>query len=143
MPMMDTARSTPEGAASITAEVLTAARILRTAGGELCTQAALHGELARIEWAAEKQRLLRRLSLLAVGFALGACALLALGALALVLAWETPWRVTVAAALPLVYLGLAALAAWRLQVDAANSGPAFAATRQELAADLALLRSRL
>jgi uncharacterized membrane protein YqjE len=99
--------------------------------------------LARIEWAAEKQRLLRRLSLLAVGFALFACALLALGALALVLAWDTPWRVAVAIALPLVYGSLAAFTAWRLQVDAANSGPAFAATRQELAADLALLRSRL
>jgi uncharacterized membrane protein YqjE len=109
----------------------------------LWTQATLHGELARIEWAAEKQRLLRRLALLAVGFALASCALLALGALALVLAWETPWRVTVAVALPLVYGSLAALAAWRLKVDAANATPAFAATRQELAADLALLRSRL
>jgi len=143
MPMMDTARSTPEGAAHIAADVLSAARIMRAAGGALWTQATLHGELARIEWAVEKQRLQRRLSLLAVGFALGACALLALGALALVLAWDTPWRVTVAVALPLVYGGLAALVAWRLRVDAANSGPAFAATRQELAADLALLRSRL
>jgi uncharacterized membrane protein YqjE len=143
MPMMDTARSTPEGAANIAADVLSAARIVRAAGGALWTQAALHGELARIEWAAEKQRLLRRLSLLAVGFALFACALLALGALALVLAWDTPWRVAVAIALPLVYGSLAAFTAWRLQVDAANSGPAFAATRQELAADLALLRSRL
>lgn len=131
------------GAAATAADVLSAARILRAAGGALWTQAGLHGELARIEWAAEKRRLLRQLALLAFGLALATGALFAAGALLLVIAWDTPWRLAAALALPLLYTAAAVVVAWRLRVGAARAVPAFAATRQELAADLALLRSRL
>jgi uncharacterized membrane protein YqjE len=140
---VDTLQPAGNGAAATAADVLSAARILRAAGGALWTQAGLHGELARIEWAAEKRRLSRQFVLLALALVLINCALIAAGALLLVIAWNTPWRLAAALALPLVYAAAAAVAAWRLRVGAARAAPAFAATRQELAADLALLRSRL
>jgi uncharacterized membrane protein YqjE len=140
---MDESRPAREGATNIAAEVLAVARILRAAGGDLWAQANLHGELARIEWMAEKQRMLRRLAWASACLVLAACAVLAAGAALLVLAWDTPWRGAVALALPTVYLALALLAGWRLRRMSARATPAFAMTRQELAADLALLRSRL
>jgi uncharacterized membrane protein YqjE len=130
-------------AAATAVDVLSAARILRAAGGALWTQAGLHAELARIEWVAEKQRLLRQLMLAALVLVLAIGALFAAGALLLVIAWDTPWRLAAAIALPLLYAVAAAVVAWRLRVGAVRAAPAFAATRQELAADLALLRSRL
>lgn len=140
---MDPQPRSGQGAVATAAAVLSAARVLRAAGGALWAQAGLHGELARVEWAVEKQRLLRQLTLLALGLALAAGALFAAGGLLLVIAWNTPWRLAAAIALPLLYGLSAVLVVRRLRVEAARAAPAFAATRQELAADLALLRSRL
>jgi uncharacterized membrane protein YqjE len=118
-------------------------RILRSAGSALFTQATLHGQLARVEWAEEKSRLLRVLVLGLLGFASLLCLMLAAGALVLAFSWNTPYRVPAAIAVIAAY-GLVASFAWiRLKALSAQGSQAFAATREELAADLALLKNNL
>ena len=57
---------TPDSAAINPLDVI---RILRSAGGSLFTQVALYGQLARVEWAEEKNRLLKMLVVALLGFA--------------------------------------------------------------------------
>ncbi len=122
---------------------LGAIRILRSAGGALFDQAALHGQLAQVEWRQEKKRLSKMIAGAVVGFACLLCVMLSVGALALALCWESVYRIPVAAGLIGVY-GLGTGFAWRrLTALSALSGQSFATTRAELAADLALLRSKL
>jgi len=123
-----------------TAEVL---RILRTAGGSLLLQAALYGQLLRVEWAEEKSRLLKLIMATLLGFVCLLGLLAALGALLLALFWDTPYRIAAVSVLLALY-GLGMALAWRLfSSQAALSSRSFAATRSELAADLELLRSQL
>lgn len=118
-------------------------RILRSAGAALFTQATLHGQLARVEWAEEKARLLRMLVVGLLGFASLLCVMLAVGALVLAFSWDTAYRIPAAVALLAAY-GLGAGFAWvRIKALSAQSSQAFAATREELAANLALLKSNL
>lgn len=118
-------------------------RILRSAGSALFTQVTLHGQLARVEWAAEKTRLLRMLVIGLLGFAGLLCVMLAAGALVLAFSWDTPYRIAAAIALLAAY-GLVVGFAWiRLRALSAQSSQTFAATREELAADIALLKSNL
>ncbi|MFN9730589.1 MAG: phage holin family protein [Pseudomonadota bacterium] len=141
--MVAEAARAERGTTGATVDVLLAARVLRAAGGALWDQARLHGELARIEGIAEQRRLARCAVFTVAVVVLLACASAALGSAALVLAWDTPWRPAVAIALPLVYAALAGVALLRLRSAWARASGAFAATRSEIAADLALLRSRL
>ncbi len=78
-----------------------------------------------------------------LGFACFLCLLLSVGALLLAFYWETVYRIPAAAAVVALY-GLGAVWAWRhFTALSALSGQSFAATRVELAADLALIRSKL
>lgn len=116
-------------------------RLLRRAGGALLTQAALHGELARVEWAQEKSRLLKMLGVALLGLAALFCTLLFAGLLVLAASWDTAYRSAGVAAVTILY-GLATFFAWqRFKLLAALGDLSFAATREELAADMALLRS--
>jgi uncharacterized membrane protein YqjE len=116
---------------------------LRSASGALFDQVALHGQLAQVEWREEKARLLKMLMGAMLGFACFLCVMLSMGALVLALCWDTVYRIPAAAALVILY-GLATAVAWRrASALAALSGQSFAATRLELAADVALLRSKL
>lgn len=118
-------------------------RLVRLAGGTLLTQMTLHGQLACNEWAEERRRLGKMLTVIVLGFTCLLCFLLAGGALLLAVSWDTPWRLPVAAALVAIY-GLATALAWRrLSALSAHGSQSFAATRAELAADLELLRSKL
>lgn len=118
-------------------------RMLRSAGAALFTQAAMHGQLARLDWAEEKARLLQMLIVGLIGFAGLLCVLLFAGALVLAFSWDTSYRVQAAIALVVAY-GLVTGFAWsRLKALSALGNQAFAATREELAADLALLKSKL
>lgn len=118
-------------------------RILRSAGSALFTQVTLHGQLARVEWAEEKSRLLRVVVFGLLGFAGLLCLMLAAGALVLAFSWDTPYR-TVAAIAVLAAYGLVAAIAWiRLKALSAQGSQTFAATREELAADIELLKSNL
>jgi len=122
---------------------LDAIRMLRSSGAALFAHAALHGQLARVEWAEEKNRLLAMLAAGLLGFASLLCVMLIGAALVLAFSWDTVYRVPAAVALIAVYaLGLGF--AWhRFRALSARSGQAFAATREEFAADLALLKSKL
>jgi uncharacterized membrane protein YqjE len=116
---------------------------LRRAGRALLAQAGLHAQLAHVEWAQERLRLGRMLAVTVAGFACLLCAMLAAGALVLACCWETAYRIPAVAALMAVY-GIGAGLAWRrFQALSELGAHSFAATREELAADLALLKSRL
>jgi uncharacterized membrane protein YqjE len=91
----------------------------------------------------EKDRLLKMLLGAVLGFVCLLCVMLSLGALVLALCWETVYRIPAATGMVGLY-GLGAGFAWRrLTALAALSSQSFVATRTELAADLALFRSKL
>lgn len=118
-------------------------RILRSAGGALFNQTALHAQLARVEWAEERSRLLQMLMFSLLGFACLLCALLFAGALVLAVSCDTGFRIPALMMLILLF-ALGVRHAWkRFQLLAAQGEQAFAATREEIAADIALLRSKL
>ena len=116
---------------------------LRRAGGALLTQASLHGQLARVEWQQEKQRLGAMLFTLILGTASLLCVMLFTGLLVLVLSWATPYRIIALVAVIAVYAIATLLALRKLRALAALGADSFAATREELASDLAELRSAL
>jgi len=131
----------PSGTINI--DLLNAIHILRSAGGALFAQAALHGQLIQVEWAEEKSRLLKMLVITLLGFACLVCVMLFVGTLVLAFSWETAYRIPAVMVLIAVY-GIGTFIAWRrLQFLSALGGQAFAVTREELAADIALIRSRL
>jgi len=137
-----------EAAPTVTAELssttpLDVVRLLRSGGGALLVQALLHGQLARIEWQEEKQRLLQLLAITLLGFACLLCVLLFAGGFLLAATWDTAWRLPALAGLVLFYGAATALAWRRFQRLAALGDHAFAGLREELAADAALLRSNL
>ncbi len=106
-------------------------------------QANLHGQLARVEWAEEKNRLFRMLVVTLLGFACLVCGMLFVGALVLAISWETSYRIPALLALIAVYGAEYGIAWRRFQALSAFSSQAFAATREELAAGMALLKSKL
>jgi uncharacterized membrane protein YqjE len=118
-------------------------RIARSAGGALLVQTGLHAELLQVEWQEARIRFLKMLGAALLGFACLLCLMLALGALLLVVTWATPWRFAAVAGLIALYAAGAVLAWRHFQFQSALSATGFAATRAELAADLALLRSHL
>jgi len=122
---------------------LDALRVLRSAGNTLGAQAGLYTELAKIEWAQEKARLARLLVVAAVAFICLFGAVLFAGILILALVWDTEYRIITIAGLLIAYLLGIAIAVWRLKVLTAKGQHAFAATRRELAADIALIKSQL
>lgn len=122
---------------------LNAIRVLRSAGGTLFTQATLHAELVQVEWAEEKSRLLKMHMATLLGFACLLCIMLMFSVLVLSLIWETAYRIPSIIGLIIVY-GFGIAIAWsRFQMLSALGGQSFAATREELSADIALLKSRI
>lgn len=122
-------------------DALRTIRLLRAAGPSLLTQAGFYGELIMVEWAVERRRLLTLLIATLVGMVFLHCVLLAIGALLVAATWGTPWCAPTAVAVLAGYaLGLG-LAWHRFNETIARSSSAFVATREELAADLAVLRS--
>jgi uncharacterized membrane protein YqjE len=127
------------GAAAI--NPLDAARMLHAAGGAMLAQALLHAELAGVEWEEEKNRLLRMLALALLGFACLLCTLLFAGGLVLAATWDTPYRVPTFTALAILF-SLGTVTAWRrFQAQAALGSQSFAASREEFAADTAVLKA--
>lgn len=116
---------------------------LRALAKILFAQLELHGKLAKVEWAEEKNRLQQLFITAIVGFACLLCALLFAGFFAIALSWDTDYRlITIAAMFGFYNLGLG-YCVYRLSILAARGSITFAATREEIAADLALLRSQL
>lgn len=142
---MDHSTETPmrHGKEPESIDLLNVLRIARSAGGALCTQLSLYGKLAHIEWQEEKNRLFKMLMLGLLGFACTLCFMLYIGLLVLVLSWETNYRILALASL-IVINGFGIGIAWYgFQNLSARNKQSFAATREELATDLALIKSRL
>jgi uncharacterized membrane protein YqjE len=118
-------------------------RIMRSAGSALLAQAALHGQLARVEWAQEKARLLRMVLIAALGFACLLCVMLFAGLLLLAVSWDSVYRIPAFVAVIGIYALGVGVAWYQLHGLAALGDQAFAATREEISADLAMLKSRL
>ena len=122
---------------------LSAIRLLRSAGGALFAQAALHGQLARVEWAEEKVRL-TRIVIAGILMVVSAFCLLLLGSMVvLALSWNTPYQLAVISGVLLIYLILFAVAMYVLKQQVARGALSFAATREEIAADIAMLKAKL
>ena len=123
--------------------LLRTVRLLRSAGGALLVQAALHGQLAQVEWEEEKRRLAKMLLITLLGLAFLVCVMLLVCVLVLALSWETAYRIPAMVAL-IAICALACALAWRrVCALSALSSQSFAATREEIAADIALLKSKL
>jgi uncharacterized membrane protein YqjE len=118
-------------------------RILRSAGSSLLTQASLHGQLARVEWAAEKKRISGLLFAALIAGIGVLCTLLMTGVLVLAFSWDTPYRIPAAVSLILFYAACAGFAWMRFKSLSGRGREAFAGTREEIAADVAMIRSRL
>lgn len=117
-----------------------ALRLLFSAGGALLTQAGLHGQLARLELAEEKTRLHRMLITGLLGFASLLSSMIFIGILVMATTWDTVYRIPAIIAVVAVY-GLTTGLAWRrLRSLSALGKDAFTATREEFAADMAMLR---
>jgi len=117
--------------------------IFRSAGGALLAQASLHAELAQVEWEEEKQRLCQMAAFTLLAFACFICLLIIISAFAIALSWYTPYRIPVFIAL---IIGYAAALLWtglKIKALAALSSNSFAATKAEIAADIALLKNAL
>ena len=128
---------------SVFAESLDVIRLVRSAGSALTAQAALHGQLARVEWEEEKCRLQQIATMMLIGFACALCMMIFLGVLVLALSWDTAYRIHACIGILVVYGIAIAIVINRLKALFARSRYAFSATREELAADIALIKSKL
>jgi len=134
---------TSSSSASASFNPLGALRLLRSAGRALLGQAGLYGQLARLEWAEEKTRLIKMLSAGAVVFACLLCFMLFTGLLVLALAWNTTYFIAAIALMMVLYAAGLGMAFYILQSLASLGAQSFTATREEFAADIALIKSKL
>ena len=135
--------SSRAGAESAGISPLAVIRVLRSGGKAILGQAALYGELACVEWAEEKIRLTK---MFVIGMAAFACLLSVLlftGVLVMAISWDTPYRIPSVVAMMVVYAIGLGIAWHKVRTLSATSGQAFAVTREEFAADLALIKSKL
>ena len=118
-------------------------RTLRTLGGTLGAQAGLYGELLQLEIALEKQRLMRLAVLFTIALVALWCFLLFGAILIVALVWDTEYRIPVIGALVVLFVIVIFAAVWRVKAIINSSGKMFASIREELAADIALIKSQL
>jgi uncharacterized membrane protein YqjE len=116
---------------------------LRSMAKMMLTRLELHGQLISVEWAEERQRLQQLMTISLLGFIFLFCAFLFIGFLAIALTWDSDYRIHTIIAMLVFYILGFAVCAYRFACLAARSSATFAATREEVAADLALLRSQL
>lgn len=116
---------------------------LRSVAKIVLTRLELHGQLVCVEWAEERQRLVQLVAVSLMGFIFLFCAILFIGIFAIALSWATDYRIHVIGAMFAIYVLGFCFCAYRVGLLAARSAETFAATREEVAADLALIRSRL
>ena len=118
-------------------------RLVRSGISALFAQGALHAQLLQVEWEEEKVRLLHMLLALLFGTVCLLLCLISLGAMVLILNWDTPYRIHSMIAL-IVFYSAGAVGAWlRFQRLSDLGGHAFSDTRLEIGADFDLIRSRL
>lgn len=116
---------------------------LRSMAKIVLTRLELHGQLVGVEWAEERQRLQQMLAISLLGFILLFCALLFVGVFIIALTWASDYRIHAIAVMLAFYIVGFGICAYRFTLLAGRSSATFAATREEIAADLALIRSQL
>lgn len=109
----------------------------------LLTRLELHGQLISVEWAEERLRLQQLGVVILLAFIFLFCALLFIGIFAVALSWGTEYRNYAIGAVFLAYMLGFCICAYRIKVLVVRSSKTFSATREEIAADLDLIRSRL
>ncbi|MFO1388453.1 phage holin family protein [Cellvibrio sp.] len=118
-------------------------KIFRSAKAALFSQAALHLELAQVEWQEEKQRLVKLALAGVLGFIFFLSFVTFASALIIASCWDTPYRIHAFIGVTLLhFLGLV-WAVFCVKKFTALSKHSFAATRAEIASDIALLKSAL
>jgi len=119
-------------------------RTARTATPLLLEHLRLTLELAHLEWTRERQHIRDVIRATLVEQTVMGLALLYLGALPVVAAWDTPLRLPVAGLVLLSWIVAAAVSRRRLQrLLASADGASFAATREELRKTIELLGGSL
>ncbi|GGY77765.1 hypothetical protein GCM10011613_22930 [Cellvibrio zantedeschiae] len=141
--ILEIAKSMTAGKDTDSVNPLQLINLFSSAGSALSAQASLHAQLAQVEWEEEKQRLCQMAIFSVIAFAFFLCFLLVLSAFAIALSWDTPYRIPVFIVLILAHLCVVIWAGLRVKALAALSSNSFAATRAEIAADIALLKSVL
>lgn len=116
---------------------------LRSMAKILLTRLELYGQLVSVEWGEERKRLQQLLAITLLGFICLFCAILFVGIFAIALSWATEYRIITIAVMFALYSAGLCLCMYRFSVLAARSSATFAATREEIAADMALIRSQL
>jgi uncharacterized membrane protein YqjE len=96
--------------------------------------------LARLEWEDEKRRLARLCVALLSAVWLGGLAVSFLGALVIIAAWDTAWRLPAAAGVALLLCVAFAWVVLQVQRLMQQGDQSFALLKRELAADLDTLR---
>ena len=118
-------------------------RTWRTLRDTVDSQAGLYAQLIQLELEQEKARLTRIAILASVAvFCLGGC-MLFLGILLLALVWDHDYRNWFIGAIVVGYALVALIAAWRIKTVKRTYGRPFASVREELAADIASIKSQL
>lgn len=140
---MDIASTATTGKDAGSINPLQLLNVIRSAGGALFAQANLHAQLASIEWQEEKQRIRQLMVFSLLAFAFFLCFLFITSAFAIAISWYTPYRIHVFISLIAAYFLLFIWAALRVKTFAELSSKSFAATRAEIAADIALLKNVL
>lgn len=107
------------------------------------SQLELHSRLAKIEWAEEKSRLQRMCVFILVAVILLLCFLLLASTLTILLVWNTEYRLGIIAGLCACYALGFLICLYGFIKLSAQSSKRFAATRQEIAADIALIERYL
>lgn len=110
---------------------------------ELLTQLELHGRLLKVEWLQEKNRIQQIICIASLGFALFLCCLLSFGCLVIAAAWNGEYRLLSIAMVFAFYLIGLIFCGIRFNALATKGVDSFVATREEFAADIALIRSHL
>jgi uncharacterized membrane protein YqjE len=116
---------------------------IRSLTKELLTQLELHGRLLKVEWLQEKNRIQQIICIASLGFAFLLCSLLSIGFFVIAANWAGNYRLLSIALVCIFYL-IGLVFCWiRFNALAAKGADSFAVSREELAADIALIRSQL
>lgn len=116
---------------------------LRSSAKTLLVQCELYGRLAEVEWEEEKSRLQQLVAMTLLGFLCLLCCMIFIGFFVIAIAWTTEYRIHAMGGVVLLYAVGVLMSYMRIKSLVAQGATTFAATREEISADIALIRSRL
>lgn len=123
--------------------VMNVLRALNSVKNTVEAQSGLYSQLFQLEWEEQRRRYNRILLLLAIAFFSFGCFMVFAGVFFLVLIWDHELRNWYIGGMLCVYALVAIIAIMRIKSLQASWGRPFAAVRDELKADLDVIKSRL